>query len=118
MTLDTLRLTRNILLRTFVVGYVLAIFIALVTFGAWDAWIGFSMKLAHTDQATLAAVVLNFFAGIKFFLLFVVLTPALAIHWTIKKELCSRERASKIQNESASTSAPRSVNSENIAAQH
>jgi sterol desaturase/sphingolipid hydroxylase (fatty acid hydroxylase superfamily) len=86
MTLDTLRIVRNVLLRTFVVGCVFALLLALVTFGAWDCWVSSAMRMAHTDEATLVPVVLSFFAQLRFFLVFIVLAPALALHWTIKRE--------------------------------
>jgi len=91
MTANTLRLTRNILLRSFVVGVGFTLLASLVTYAAWDTWSGLVTKLAHADQATLAAVMLNFFAVIKGFLVFGVLTPALAIHWTIKQDLSGQE---------------------------
>lgn len=87
MTLDLLRLLRNILLRSVVVGLIIALLLAAVTFGAWDTWTGTATKWFHTDEATLVPLVINFFVDIRFFLLFVLLTPGLAIHWTLTKEL-------------------------------
>ncbi|HEY9772263.1 MAG TPA: hypothetical protein V6C81_00480 [Planktothrix sp.] len=86
MNLEMLRITRNILLRTFVVGIGFVLLIAVATFGCWDSVIGTVTKLAHTDQATLTPILLEFFSTARFFLLFIVLSPALAIHWTLKKE--------------------------------
>jgi hypothetical protein len=91
MTLDSLRLIRNILLRSVVVGIAFAAMLALVTFGAWDWWIGFATKLAHTDEAHISSLVLTLFTEIRFLLVFILLTPALAIHWTIKREQSRKE---------------------------
>lgn len=90
MTLESLRLIRNILLRSTVVGLVLAIIIGIATFAGWHAWMKLAIRLFHTDQATIAPIVLQFFSEIRFFLLFILLTPALGIHWTVKKELAPK----------------------------
>lgn len=86
MTLDSLRLVRNILFRCLAVGVAFAFLLALVTFGAWDSWIGFATGLFHTDEAAIRNLVMDFFTAIRFFLLFIILTPALALHWTIKRD--------------------------------
>ncbi len=83
---ETLRLARNILLRTFVIGLVIALVLGLTTIIGWTTWIGMASEWFHTDPATLTPLVLKFFINIRFFLLFIVLTPALAIHWTLKKD--------------------------------
>ena len=86
MNYETLRLVRNILLRSFVVGFVIALVLGLVTMIGWTTWMGWASEWFHTDSATLMPLVLQFFVQIRFFLLFIVLTPALAIHWTLKRE--------------------------------
>jgi hypothetical protein len=86
MSLETMRLLRNILLRSFVIGIGFAIFFAVLTFGLWDWWMNFATKMAHTEPATFVPILLNFFVDIRFLLIFLVLTPALALHWTIKRE--------------------------------
>jgi Mg/Co/Ni transporter MgtE len=86
MSHETLRLTRNILLRSFVVGIVIGIVLGLVTMIGWTSWVGLAGRWFHIDAATLTPSVLKFFMNIRFFLLFILLTPALAIHWTIKKD--------------------------------
>lgn len=83
--LERLRLIRNVLLRTFVVGFVIALVLGLVTMMGWVKWMTMASAWFHTDPATLTPLVLNFFLDIRFFLLFIVLAPALAMHWTIKK---------------------------------
>lgn len=84
--METLRLIRNIFLRAFVVGAGFAVLFAIATLGGWDLWMPLGARLFHTDTATLASVTLQFFVGLRFFLWFCVLTPALAMHWTLKAE--------------------------------
>lgn len=85
MNTQSLRLARNVLLRGFVVGLVIACVLAMATFFMWPPFIGIATTWFHTDEATVAPLVLEFFLDVRFFLLFVLLTPALALHWTIKK---------------------------------
>lgn len=86
MTLDTLRLVRNILFRCLAVGVAFAFILAAITFGAWNSWIGFATGLFHTTESAITTLVMDFFTAIRFFLVFVILTPALALHWTIKRD--------------------------------
>ena len=86
MTFDTLRLVRNILLRCFAVGLLIALVLAGITLSCWDTWMAMGTRWFHTDPTTLTLVVLNMFGNIRLILLFALLTPALAIHWTLKRE--------------------------------
>jgi len=86
MTLDSLRLLRNILLRSVVVGLAFALFMVVATISGWNTWTQLVSTWFHADQATLTQLVLQFFTEIRFFLVFILLTPGLAIHWTIKRE--------------------------------
>lgn len=87
ITLDSLRQLRNILFRCVVVALLFAVLLAAVIFGAWDSWIGVATKLCHTDDAHISSAMLTLFTEIRFLVVFLLLTPALAIHWTIKREL-------------------------------
>jgi hypothetical protein len=90
MTLETLRLLRNVLLRSFVVGVVFALLMLIAMLVAWPFWTSLAMTWFRTDAATLSALVLRLFIDIRFYLVFVLLTPGLAIHWTIRSELARR----------------------------
>lgn len=114
MNLESLRLLRNILLRSVVIGMAFALFFAAVTFGAWDAWIGNVTKWCHTDEAHIGSLILTFFTEIRFLLVFLLLTPALAIHWTIKREL---SRTTKATAGSPAPSQVQSVSSGKIVTQ-
>jgi hypothetical protein len=84
--LDTLRLIRNILLRCFAIGVVFALLMLIATLAAWPVWTGLAMRWFHADEAQLANIVLAFFTAIRFYFLFILLAPALALHWTLRSE--------------------------------
>ena len=86
IALDTLRLLRNVLLRCFVVGVVFALLMLVATLMAWPVWTGLAISWFHTDQAQLGTIVLQFFTAIRFYFLFILLAPALALHWTLRSE--------------------------------
>jgi len=83
---ETLRLIRNIFIRSFVIGAGLGLVFAIATLAGWNVWMPLGARLFHTDAATVTSVTLQFFVGLRFFLWFCVLTPALAMHWTLKAE--------------------------------
>lgn len=87
MNVESLRLIRNILLRSVVVGAVLTLGMQIATVVGWSTWTEIAVKWMHADAVQFSTIVLCFFSAIKFFLLFILLTPGLAIHWTIKREL-------------------------------
>lgn len=87
MSTETIRVARNVLFRCFVVGFGLALFFGGILAVGWEAWISLAARWFHTTEAVLTPVFLNFLVAIRFFLFFVVLTPALALHWTYKAEL-------------------------------
>ena len=55
-------------------------------FAAWPVWTGLAMSWFHVDATQLGTVVLAFFTEIRFYFLFVLLAPALALHWTLRSE--------------------------------
>jgi len=86
MTLDSLRLVRNFLFRTAAISLAFNYTSILVTFAFWDTWSGLTSQWFHVEALSRAAM-LNFFVAIKFYIGFVLLAPALALHWTIKREM-------------------------------
>lgn len=83
---ETIRQIRNILLRTFAVTFVLNLLMAAATFGLWDTWTSITGQWFHTSPESLGPQMVNFFTATKFFALFVLLGPALALHWTLRAE--------------------------------
>lgn len=82
----SIRLIRNILFRAFLIGLVFG----LLYFGAYYGWRGYWDGLivdrwALIDRQSLHVLVMSFFGLIRFYLVFILLTPALALHWTLKR---------------------------------
>lgn len=86
MNIENLRIVRNILFRTFLSGLIIVILFAVATMSLWDFMIAMANQWFHTTEAVLTPIVIKFFVDIRFYLVFVILAPALGIHWTIKKE--------------------------------
>lgn len=86
MNHDTLRLTRNILLRSFLIGLVITIVLSVLAIVGWQNGVHMAGQWFQMEPAALAPLIIQFFLDIRFFLLFILLTPALAIHWTLRRE--------------------------------
>lgn len=83
--LETLIIIRNILLRTVIISiiYVFIIFICYLSMQNFMISMIDQVYKINAEQSHI--LIVHFIALIKFFILFVLLFPALAIHWTIKK---------------------------------
>ena len=88
--METLRLLRNVLLRSFAIGVGFALLMLIGLLVAWPLWSGIAISWFHTDEARLSTAALGLFIQIRFYLVFVLLTPGLALHWTIRSELARR----------------------------
>ena len=86
MSLDSLRLIRDILLRTVAVCFAITLFSALCTLTLWDTWSALVCRWYHTTPEFVGQLILSFYASVKFYYIFVLLAPALALHWTIKAQ--------------------------------
>ena len=76
---------RNFLLRTLLIGVLFAIltFVLLVAFrNTWEMWVA---KIFGTEEKELGKIVLNFFMNVRLVLVFLILSPAIALHWMVKK---------------------------------
>jgi hypothetical protein len=91
MALDTLRLIRNILFRSLAIGVVMVLLMYIATVAGWQLWTTLVAQLFRTDEAHLIAAVLGLFTAVKFYFVFVLLVPGLAIQWTIRSELARRK---------------------------
>lgn len=49
----------------------------------WETWIG---DIFGIEEKELGKVVLTFFMNVRIILVFIILSPAIALHWMIKKE--------------------------------
>lgn len=86
MNIETLRFYRNLLFRTLVVIFCLNVFMYLATMDFWDTWTGLVSSWFHVPAEELGSTMLNFFCAVKFFAIYVLLAPALALHWSIKAQ--------------------------------
>ena len=76
---------RNFLLRTLFIGVLFAIltFVLLVAFrNTWEMWVA---KIFGTEEKELGKIVLNFFMNVRLLLVFLILSPAIALNWMVKK---------------------------------
>jgi len=71
---ETIRIIRDILFRLFLISLIM---------GYWDRLI--VDRLGLIDEKSLNVVVMEFFVLIRFYLVFILLAPALALHWTLKR---------------------------------
>ncbi len=85
MNLDALKQIRNVLLRTALISLILTWLLAALTVGLWDTWAWLVSQWLRTPVAAFGPLMSNWFAAIKFYLIFVLFVPALAMHWEIKK---------------------------------
>jgi hypothetical protein len=76
---------RNLFLRMFVVGIVIALLLLSATLAFWNTAAGCVMHLFSVDEKTLGRIVLTFFTNVRIVVLFFFLVPAIALHWTAKK---------------------------------
>ena len=94
MTLESLRLTRNILLRSALLCYAFIVLSALIWLPLSETWTGLTASWYHITAERVHNLVLDFVAVAKFFAIFVLLIPGLAIHWTIERERARKQGSS------------------------
>lgn len=86
MTLESLRLVRSILLRSAALCYAFLILSALIWIPLSETWTGLTSSWYHIPPERVNTIVIDFLSVAKFYAIFVLFVPGLAIHWTIKKE--------------------------------
>jgi len=83
---ETIQIFRNILFRTFLISVVFALLMASVYYGRRDYWDNLIVnRWGLIDQSSLNVVAVSFFSLIRFYLVFLLLSPAFALHWTLKR---------------------------------
>lgn len=85
MSKDNLLILRNLFLRAALVSVLMTWLMAILTMGMWDTWINLSSSMFRVKQEFLAELVTQFFTIAKFFTIYLLLVPGLALHWTVKK---------------------------------
>ena len=86
MTLESIRLARNLLLRSAALCYAFLILSALVWLPFSETWTGLTSSWYHIAPETVHSIVISFLSVAKFYAIFILLVPGLALHWTIKSE--------------------------------
>lgn len=67
MTLDSLKLARDILFRTLIITFVFSLLMSLSTLALWDVWTGVTAKWYHVDKSDLGLVLVQFFGNVKLY---------------------------------------------------
>jgi hypothetical protein len=86
MNHENIILWRNILLRCTVLGILVALILLAATLAFWNTAAGWVAYLFHVDGRALGRIVLQFFLNVRLVILFLFLVPALAFHWTAKRQ--------------------------------
>lgn len=84
MTIESLRLLRNILYRAAAVSYAILILSALIWLPFSETWTGLTCNWYHITPERVHNSVIDFLSVAKFYTIFLLLVPALALHWTVK----------------------------------
>lgn len=84
MNLEKLKFWRSFLFRTAAVSYAIAALSSLIAVTSWNTWQSLIVQWYHTSPEAVGSVVLSYFTGIKFFIVYLLLAPAIGLHWTIK----------------------------------
>ncbi len=83
---ETIRVIRDILFRLFLISLIMGLLFAGVYYGGRGYWDRLIVdRLGLIDEKSLNVVVMEFFVLIRFYLVFILLAPALALHWTLKR---------------------------------
>jgi hypothetical protein len=86
MERDKIIFLRNFFFRAFVVGALFAIVFLIMTLALWNMWAGWVARLFVVDEKDLGRIVLEFFTHLRIVLIFFFLVPAIALHWTARKQ--------------------------------
>ena len=84
MEKEKLILIRNFLFKIFIVGVLFALFLFVMTVTFWGTWSSFIYSKFQLTEKELGQLVVQQFINLRFYLVFVILVPAISLHWTIK----------------------------------
>ena len=76
---------RNFLLRTFFVGFLLAILLFVATIYFWQNWSSLLNNIFSVDEKELGKMFINSMLYLRILLFFIFLAPAIALHLLVKK---------------------------------
>ena len=84
MQKQNLILLRDFLFKMFIVSVIFAILLFIGTTLFWNIWASIIYTKFQVGEKELGELVVKFFINLRFFLIFLILTPAISLHWTIK----------------------------------
>jgi len=82
---DKIIFWRNFLLRALLIGILFAILTFVFLLAFWHTWESWIANFFGTNEKDLGIVLLNFFMNVRLVLLFLFLSPAIALHSMRKK---------------------------------
>ncbi len=85
MNKENLTIARNLILRAALISIGMTWLTALATMGLWDTWVQVVSTNFRVSSEFLSELVTQFFTCAKFFSIYLLLVPGLALHWTVKK---------------------------------
>lgn len=77
-------LIRDFLFKTFVVSFIFALLLFLITKFFWNNWSSLVYSTFQVSPSELGTLVVNSFLYLRLYLVFVLLVPAISLHWLIK----------------------------------
>ena len=84
MEKPTILFFRNFLLRTFLIGLLIAILLFVATVALRGVWMPLVVNAFNLEEGEVMELVLGSLLSIRIILLFLILAPALALHWMAK----------------------------------
>ena len=75
---------RNFLFRTFLIGLLFAILLFLATLALRGVLVPVAMSVFNLEEPEINEMIVAFFLNVRLVLLFLILAPALALHWMVK----------------------------------
>lgn len=84
METDKMIFLRSLLFKTFLVGILFAIVVALLTFALRGVFLPLATNVFRVEEAEVNELIFAFFLNVRLVLLFFILAPAVALHWMIR----------------------------------
>ena len=75
---------REFLFKTFLVSLLLTILLFVITINFWDFAKSIILSRFQLSETELGKLIVNSFIHLRLFIIFILLAPAISIHWIIK----------------------------------
>ncbi len=75
---------RDFLFKTFLISLLLAILLFVMTINVWDFAKSIILSRFSVSEVELGKLMINSFIHLRLFLMFILLAPAISLHWIIK----------------------------------